>query len=210
MSGEGQQAKVKAASALEDADQDASAERQSVLSAAFVLIADGRGDPMNLPDLLSESGIAEARFEALFGDIPTVRYYLVLGGIAQVEAARDEIVGLVETPAARVELAVRRFLDFVEARPTLYKAFRRTNDEPGPIGELSRRGLARILAELGPDISDLQGRSDASELIAEALLPQIFPAVDHWFDNRDRIERAEVEGFILTSLGAAREPSREP
>jgi hypothetical protein len=178
-------------------------DRGAVLSAAMKLIASGDGDPLVLSALLTESGVDPARFDALFGDVQTVRYYLVLGGIAQVEAIRDEIIERIEEPVARIEEAVRRFLDFVEAKPTLYAAFRRTNDEASPIGELSRRGVANMLADLGPEISNLQGRSDMADLIAEALMPQILPVLDHWSANRARIERSEVERFILKSLGAS-------
>ena len=176
--------------------------RERILSAALRLVEEGGGDALEVGALLRATSVAPATFDALFGDIATVRYYLVLRTIEQVYAVRREIMRATKEPHARLGLAVRRFLDYIERQPALYDAFRRASRERGPVGDLSRRNLAALLAELGPTISGLQGRADMTDLIAEALLPQIFPVIDHWLDNRDRIERGEVERFILSSLGA--------
>jgi len=145
------------------------ATKQAILAAAATVYARS-GDEPPVQEVLDAAKVSRATFYKYFPAKDALQKALLDATVTLMLNAIQGAIDAETTPVARVDAAIRTYLQWVARSPALYRTLLTTALRPGsPTAEIRQKGIARFAKQLASEV-ERAGLPAADPLVYQALV----------------------------------------
>jgi len=187
--------------------------RARILEAGNELIDVSGGPDLRIDEVAEHAGVSVGTFYLYFEGKQDLLTAMVVDFTERCCEVRDRALAGEGALKARMLRGLDAYLDFAEQNPKGFRYCKGINSIETNAGDLGSWVFARHASCLIPVLEEGIRNGDIADQNLELLTQSIVGMTQHmigfWLDNRDRIEREQVAGFVLNSVRMLARPQLE-